>query len=213
MAQASSSAGPVGSADEDAAPAGRVARALRVVGAGDRNLIDRRRLARVPVQVVVRLVRLPLGFEQRRRVLARTSRRDRAARPSPRCGPSASRPPSRCTFVVGGRLDGERRQALAVQQHLQFVRLAEALDLLVAVPRQPDLDVVLAVLREGVRDQDAAARPQGQPVDVSFLRQVRPDAEGVAVGERRRPADRQPADLLRRRDVAVQQRRRQVAQR
>ena len=53
----------------------------------------------------------------------------------------------------GGRLHGERRHALAVEQHLQLVRLAEALDVLVAVPRQPDLDVVLAVLREGVRDQ------------------------------------------------------------
>src|SRR5262249_39908334 len=60
--------------------------------------------------------------------------------------------------------------------------------------------------------QDAAARPQGQPLDMPFLGLVRRGPEGVAVGGLRRPPEGQPADLLRRRDVAVQEGRREVAQ-
>ena len=78
---------------------------------------------------------------------------------------------------------------LAVEQHLQLVRLAQALDVLVAVARQPDLDLVLAVLREGVRDERAAARAERQPLDVLLLREVRPDADRVAAG---RPAAAPP---------------------
>ena len=112
-----------------------------------------------------------------------------------------------------GGLHGERRLPLAIQQHLQLVRLAQALDMLVAIARQPDLDVVLAVLRERVGNQRPAARPERQPVDVILLREIRPDADRVAAGRSARPAHRQPADLLRRRDVAIQQRRREIAHR
>ena len=81
---------------------------------------------------------------------------------------------------------------LAVQQHLQLMRLAQALDVLVAVARQPDLDLVLAVLREGVRNQRPAARAERQPLDVLFLGEVRPDADRVAAGRPARAA-RRPA--------------------
>ena len=92
----------------------------------------------------------------------------------------------------GGGFTVNELHALAVEQHLQLVRLAQALDVLVAVARQPDLDVVLAVLRERVADQRAAARAERQPVDVLLLREVRPDAERVAAGRPARAA-RPPA--------------------
>jgi hypothetical protein len=46
---------------------------------------------------------------------------------------------------------------------------------------------------------------------MSFLGLIRPHAECVAVGSRRRPADRQAADLLRRGDVPVEKSRRKIA--
>ncbi len=116
-------------------------------------------------------------------------------------------------FVLRGRFDGERCQAFAVQQQLDLVRLAQPLDLLVAVARQPGLDVVLAVLPERVRYPHAAARAKRQSLDVAFLSPIGPGAKRVAARRLRRAADRQSADLLRRRDVALQQRGRQVPQR
>ena len=93
------------------------------------------------------------------------------------------------------------------------MRLAQALDVLVAVPRQSDLDLVLAVLRERVGDQGPAARADRQALDVLLLGDVRPDADRVAAGGPARAPDGQAADLLRRGDVAVQERRREVAHR
>ena len=66
---ASSSPGSFGSADENSAAAWRVSVALRIVRTGDRYLIERRRETRVPVHVVMRLVRLALRLEQRRGIL------------------------------------------------------------------------------------------------------------------------------------------------
>ena len=93
------------------------------------------------------------------------------------------------------------------------MRLAKALDVLVAVPRQPELDLELAVLREGVRDQRPAAGADREPLDVLLLGEVGPDAERVAAGGSARAPHGQAADLLRRGDVAVQERRREVAHR
>ncbi len=47
-----------------------------------------------------------------------------------------------------GRVDRERRLALAVEQNLKLMRFAQALDMLVAVARQADLDLIFAVLQE-----------------------------------------------------------------
>ena len=93
------------------------------------------------------------------------------------------------------------------------MRLAQALDLLVAVAPQANLDLVLAVLREDVGTEDAAARADRQPLDVLFLRQIRRDPDRVAAGRSARPPDRQPADFLGRGDVAIEQRRREIADR
>src|SRR5205085_7670871 len=51
-------------AGKNAAAARRLSMALCVIGAGNRNLIDRRRNAGMSMQIVMCLVRLALGFEQ-----------------------------------------------------------------------------------------------------------------------------------------------------
>ncbi len=56
-------------ADEDPAAAGRVSVSLGVIRPGDRDLVERRRDAGVPVHVVVGLVRLALGLQQRGGIL------------------------------------------------------------------------------------------------------------------------------------------------
>ena len=93
------------------------------------------------------------------------------------------------------------------------MRLAETLEMLVAVPRQTDLDLIVAVLRERIRYQGPAARPDWQPLDVFLLGQVRPDADCVAPGRPASTADGQAADPLRRGDITIQQRRRKIAHR
>ncbi len=74
------------------------------------------------------------------------------------------------------RLHREQLHPLAIEQQLELVRLAQAFDVLVAVARQANLDLVLAVQREGVVDQRAAARAERQAVEVLLLREVRPES-------------------------------------
>ena len=50
--------------------------------------------------------------------------------------------------------------------------LVQPLDMLVAIPRQTNLYVVLAVLRERVVNQRAAASADGQALEVFLLREV-----------------------------------------
>ena len=115
-------------------------------------------------------------------------------------------------FALGfGGLDGERRLWLAVEQNLERMRFVQALDVLVAVARQAELDLILAVLREGVRDQCPAACADWQALDVIFLGDVRADANRIAARGTAWTAHGEPADLLRGRDVAVEERRREVA--
>ena len=75
------------------------------------------------------------------------------------------------------------------------MRLAQALDVFVAIARQASLNLIFAVFREGVGDQGPAARAERQPFDVLFLGEVRADADRVAAGGSTRSADGQPADL------------------
>jgi hypothetical protein len=117
-------------------------------------------------------------------------------------------------FPLGcGRRQHERGLALAVEQDLQLVRLLQALNVLVAVPGQADLDLVVAVLGEVVRDQGSAARADRQSFDVLFLGDVRPDPDRVAARRATGASHGQAADLLRRGEVAIQQRGREVAHR
>jgi len=136
------------------------------------------------------------------------------------CGPRRDRQPRLQVFVdvrvvlpAGRRLDRERLNVLAVDQHLEVVRLVQALDHLVAVTGEANLDVVVAVARERVADQRAPARAQRQAFDVLLLRNVGLDANRVAARRPQRGADGEAADLLRGRYVAVEQGRGEVGER
>ena len=168
----------------------------------------------MPVHVEVRLVRLTLGFRQRR-CLPR-ERDAKLVRSGLHRNPDLQILVDRFIRVVGAalvpvRFDGEQLQAIAIQRDLQLVRFAEPFDVFVAVSRQANLDLVRAVERERVADERAAARAERQAVDVVLLGQVRRQHDDVAGRRWRGAADRQPADFLRRRQVSLQQRRRQFA--
>ena len=105
------------------------------------------------------------------------------------------------------------RSRAAVQQDLDLVRLGQPFDVLVAVARQPDADLVLGVERERVPHHRAAAGPDRQILERLFLREVRRQDDRVAAGRANRTPHRQPADLPRRLDIPLQQRRRQIADR
>ncbi len=117
--------------------------------------------------------------------------------------------------AIVGPLDRQRPDRRPVEQQLDLVRLRipQALDVPGIAAREQDLDVVLAVLRERVTSRHPATRADRESRDMVFLRDVGRDANDVALQRRLRAADRQPADLLRGRDVSVQQRRGQVADR
>ena len=106
--------------------------------------------------------------------------------------------------------DVEQPQALAVEQHLDHVGVAQALDVLVPVAGQPHLDLVLAVEGEVVVDDHAAAGAERQPVEVPLLGQVRAQDDDAASRDDGRAADGEPADLLRGREVPLHQSRRQL---
>ena len=138
-----------GRADEEPPAARRVAGPGRVEGARDRDLRDARRSR---VHVVDAVGAAAVAPHQRRG-------RDRA----------------------GARGDAQARRAASLQRHARAVdgdiqivdarararRPAEA-----RPARLAHLDVVLGVEREGVPDDDAAARAQRQAVDVGVLRDV-----------------------------------------
>ena len=60
-------------------------------------------------------------------------------------------------FVGAGRLDRGEGDAIAVDEELDIVRAFEALDLLVAVALEADLDLIIAVAGKQIRDRNAAA--------------------------------------------------------
>src|SRR5947209_508685 len=73
------------------------------------------------------------------------------------------------------------------------MRLTQALDLFVPVPRQPYLNLVITIADEGMRKQCAAARAHRKPIDVLLLSEVRPHPNGVAA---RRTAWRADWDIV-----------------
>ena len=87
--------------------------------------------------------------------------------------------------------------ALPVQQQLEIVGFAQALDVLVAVSREPNLDLVLAVERKRIGDNRAAACADRKAVEVLLLGEVRWNPNGIAAWRTAGTSDGQPADLLR----------------
>src|SRR2546428_13876417 len=117
--------------------------------------------------------------------------------------------------AVGGFLDRNRPNGRSVNQqvHLVWLRVPQAVDVPGITAREVDLDVVLSVLREIITNRNPTTRADRQSRYMRFLRDVFPDANDVALHRCLRDADRQPADLLRCRDVSVQQSRGQIAYR
>ena len=194
-------------ADENPASAGRVSRFLRVIRTVDGDLIDGRPKARMPVHVKVRIVRLTSGFEQVRGMLQK--RHAQLMRAGSNREAHFQLLIHRVIILVSRRCHREQFHALPIQQHLQLVWPMQALDLFIAVPRQPDLYLILAVPGKSIRKQCATARANGEPFDVLLLREVRPNPDRVAARRAMGCAHGQPADLLPGRDVPIQERRRE----
>ena len=219
-AQASSSPGCAGRQVKTRSAARRVARPGDVVGAGDRDLVHRRLQPGMPVVVEVRLVRLPRRLGKQRRAL-RERDADQVRAGGHRRAQLQVRVEivvrrlvvQRLVLAVRRRLHREEREPLAVEQQLHVLGAAQPLDVLVAVAREADGHLVHAVDREGVRHQRAAPRADRQPFEVLLLGQVGTHADRRAAGREPRAADRELADLLRRRDVALEQGRREIAYR
>jgi len=90
-------------------------------------------------------------------------------------------------------------------------RLAQSADVSAQIAREPNLDLVLAVLDECMGHRRPAARAQRQAGQMICLREVGGQANDIALERRLSAPNRQAADFLRGRNVAVQECRRQVA--
>ena len=90
------------------------------------------------------------------------------------------------------------------------MRFQQPFDVFVAVARQPDRDLVIAVDRELVTDECAAARAERKPVEMFLLRQIGPEPHSCAARRKARPSDGELANLLRCRHVAFEQRRGEI---
>ncbi len=172
------------------------------------------------VRIEVRLVWLPLSLEQHRRLLGK-GRADHVWT----CGHRHAHGQVlvdlfmrrlvaiRDTRGPLRRFDREELQPAPVQEQFEVVWLAETFHMLVAIACQPDGDVVLAIERKRVVDHRAAASADRKAVEVLLLRHVRRDPDGLAS---RRPAgasDGHAADLLRCRDVTIEEGRREIGDR
>src|SRR3989475_7534476 len=117
--------------------------------------------------------------------------------------------------AVGGFLDRNRPNRRPVEQQLHLVRLRvpQAVDVSGIAAREVNLDVVLTVLRKIVTNRNPTTRADWESRYMLFLRDVFRDANDVALYRGLHATDRQPADLLRSRDVSFQQSRRQIADR
>src|SRR6266568_5387765 len=117
--------------------------------------------------------------------------------------------------AVGGFLDRNRpnRHPVEQQLHLVGLRVPQTVDVPRIAAREVNLDVVLSVLREIVTNRNPTTRADRESRYMLFLRDVGRDVNDVALQRGLRAADRQPADLLRSRDVSVQQSRGQIAYR
>src|SRR5689334_11125897 len=95
------------------------------------------------------------------------------------------------------RLYGEELQPLAIHQHFQIAGFVQPFDKLIAIARQANLYFIFPIAREGVVNQRAAARSDGEALDVIVLRDVGLNANGVAAWRALGAPYRQAADLLR----------------
>jgi hypothetical protein len=130
----------------------------------------------------VRLVGLAFGFEESGRAL-----RGKVA--ATVWGPAvAGIRTCRCLSVVwwsapvGGGVTVKRRTGWPSRRSSTSCDRGEALDVLIAVASEAEVNLVVGVEGEGVAEGDAAASADGQVVEMRFLGQVRRKLEGIATG-------------------------------
>ena len=99
--------------------------------------------------------------------------------------------------------DRHQMHAPAVDGHLELGGIFETAHDVQIRSIQPGLEHVVAVERKIVADQQAADGSQRQAIDVLMLREVLAHAVRLASCLEIRIADREGADLARRRDVAL----------
>ena len=195
---------------EDPAAAGGVAAGPGIEGAGDRDLEHRGRRARVAVHIEAGDERGAFRFEHGGGG-AGESHGQFAPAGGDREAEAQVLVDRFGVFVGSGRFDRGDGDAGAVEEDLDLVGAAEALDLLVAVALEADLHLVLTLLRKQVGDQNPAAGAEGQAGHVVLLRDVGPDAERVSGGGLAGAADGEAGDFLGGGDVAVEEGGREIA--
>ena len=136
---------------EEFSTTGRFAGLPRLVGTGDRHLIDRGREPGMPVHVVAGLVGIALGFHQRGRILNERH----ADLVESRLHWDTRLQMGIHRFIVPVTLRGahlKSSRGVAIEQDFEFVGFVQAFDHLVAVAREADLDLIVAVSGECVSD-------------------------------------------------------------
>ena len=164
-------AGVLRIAHEEFPTTGRFTGFTRRVGTGDRHLIDRRRESGMPVHVVAGLVGIALGFYQRGRILYERH----ANLVEPRLHRDTRLQMGIHRFIVPVTLRGAHLKSsggVTIEQDFEFVGFVQAFDHLVAVAREADLDLILAVSGERVSDERSTARAEWKICNGLFLREV-----------------------------------------
>ena len=165
----------------------------------------------MPVIVEASLVWLSFGLNQRKRS---TWKRDAnsvlARRDFDSCIQMSV---DQTVILILRRSDLELRNVGSIKQNVDLVSSTQPLDVLVAIPRQSDRNLILAVLRKRVRNQCAASSSNRQARQVPFLRQIRRNTKRFAAWPSADSANRLSRNLFRRQDIAVQQRWREFSHR
>jgi len=92
------------------------------------------------------------------------------------------------------------------------MRVLEPADVFEIVPKEREVEPILGVEREVVRDRDAADRSERQALDMSGLRLISRHGVRLRADRGRRVSDGQCAHAVRRREIALEQRRREDEQ-
>src|SRR5215468_2349350 len=97
--------------------------------------------------------------------------------------------------AVLGRLHGENLDSLAIEHELDLMGFVETFHVLIAVALEAELKLVFGVKGEVVVNDGAAARAEGEFVEVLLLREVGRKVDGVSAGGAEGAAHGKTADL------------------
>ena len=107
--------------------------------------------------------------------------------------------------ALGSASDGEPFQQLAIEADVELLRPPHALEVILILPLETNLDEVLAVDGKVVANRDAAARSERQIFALPVvLQHVQRDLECLESRTGGRKARREPRDLTRHRHVSLQ---------